>query len=67
VRLLKPVDPYDENDWPPQFAWLQDWLQKCGQAFRTAVFEQGHGFYVRVSAAKKHDGEHVSSWTLCAT
>ena len=36
VCLFKPVDPYDENDWPQQFAWLQDTLEKFDQAFRPA-------------------------------
>jgi hypothetical protein len=36
VRLDKPCDPYDENDWLQQFAWLQDKLEKFDQAFRPA-------------------------------
>lgn len=36
VCLYKPVDPYDENDWEQQFAWLQTTLEKFDQAFRPA-------------------------------
>ncbi len=34
VRLYKPCDPYEEKDWPEQFAWLQDTLEKFDRAFR---------------------------------
>lgn len=37
VRLFRPVDPYDENDWPQQFAWLQDNLEKFDQVFRPVL------------------------------
>ena len=34
VCLFKPCDPYDDRDWPQQFAWLQDTLEKFDKAFR---------------------------------
>jgi uncharacterized protein DUF4268 len=34
ICLFKSVDPYDEKDWPQQFAWLKDTLEKFDQAFR---------------------------------
>src|ERR1017187_2502491 len=37
VCLFKSVDPYDENDWPQQFAWLQTYLEKFDEAFRPAI------------------------------
>jgi len=34
IRLLRDVASYDEKDWPEQFAWLQDKLEKMDKAFR---------------------------------
>jgi len=34
VCLFKPVDPYDESDWPEQFSWLQHTLENFDGAFR---------------------------------
>ena len=34
VLLYEAVDPYDESDWPDQFAWLKDTLEKFDRAFR---------------------------------
>ena len=34
VLLYKAVNPYDESDWPNQFAWLKDTLEKFDKAFR---------------------------------
>jgi hypothetical protein len=36
VCLFKPADPYDESNWPEQFAWLQNALEKFDEAFRPA-------------------------------
>lgn len=34
VVLFRRVDPYDEQDWPHQFEWLQDKLERFDEAFR---------------------------------
>jgi len=37
VCIYKAVDPFDEGDWPEQFAWLQTMLERFDQAFRPAL------------------------------
>jgi len=37
VCIHKAVDPFDEADWPQQFAWLQNMLEKFDEAFRPAL------------------------------
>jgi hypothetical protein len=37
VCVDKAVDLYDEGDWPQQFAWLQNMLEKFDEAFRQAL------------------------------
>jgi len=37
VCIYKAVDPFDETDWPQQFAWLQNMLERFDQAFRAAL------------------------------
>ena len=34
IILSNPKDPYTEDEWPQQFAWLQEHLEKFEQAFR---------------------------------
>jgi hypothetical protein len=34
VLLYRSVNPYDESDWPHQFAWLKDTLEIFDKAFR---------------------------------
>ncbi len=37
VCIYKAVEPHDEADWPRQFAWLQDMLERFDAAFRPAL------------------------------
>ena len=37
VCIYKAVDPRDAGDWPEQFAWLQDMLERFDEAFRPAL------------------------------
>jgi len=32
--VFKPVNPFDETNWPEQFEWLKCNLEKFDQAFR---------------------------------
>ena len=34
IILSNPKDPYAEDEWSQQFAWLQEHLEKFDQAFR---------------------------------
>jgi len=43
VLLFKHVDPSDETDWPKQFAWLQETLEKFDLVFRPLFAHRAFG------------------------